>query len=103
MTNNKFTCHNNCDYENRITFEMVPINEIYATPIVKFVPNQRCCPKCFQLSAYDDKCQMHTCDDCDYTFCFICLRNQKACMDDESHCLPVRQQDYTIFPKTTDV
>jgi hypothetical protein len=24
-------------------------------------------------------------------------------LNDESHCLPVRLQEYTMFPKTTDV
>lgn len=103
MTNDKFTCHNNCDYENRITFEMIPINSDYATDTIKYVPSKRCCSKCFQTNDYDNRCKIHTCDDCNYTFCFICLRNNYVCLNDESHCLPVRLQEYTMFPKTTDV
>jgi hypothetical protein len=55
----KFTCHNNCFYETCITFELVPF--YYKTFLI---PDRRCCPKCFNLGAYGDKCKFHTCQFC---------------------------------------
>ncbi|CAF0873101.1 unnamed protein product [Adineta steineri] len=83
-------------------FEMVNIHPSYATGPVKSLPNRRCCPKCFQVGAYGNKCQMHTCLNCNTIFCFICLREPAVCTSDIQHCMPVRIQDYSIFPKSTD-
>ena len=102
MINDKYTCHDNCDYENRISFEMIDINPYFATPTVKSLPNRRCCPECFGVGAYGNKCQNHTCLNCNSVFCFICLRDPATCSSDREHCMPVRIQNYSIFPKSTD-
>jgi hypothetical protein len=77
MTNRKYYCSDSCDYKTRISFELVALAY---NPNIK-VPNRRCCPSCFTLGSYDEKCKYHQCRNarCKKSFCFICLKSEDEC------------------------
>ena len=111
----QFTCKNQCTYEKAVTFSLTPFkygakdeNDQYLLQI----PNQRCCPQCLTLHAYDGMCKYHTCDTCNepFTFCFFCLKSKADCMKDNHpglregeasslKCTEPQIQDYSIFPR----
>lgn len=97
--NDLYTCHVNCDYETRITYECVPLQ---FNKEIK-IPNRRFCPKCFTPGAYGSKCKYHTCDICSYSYCFICLNEQNECQQKYSsnyrhQCTEIKKQTYADFP-----
>ncbi|CAF1209069.1 unnamed protein product [Didymodactylos carnosus] len=99
----KFTCHSNCDYETRITYELVLLQYNNAVQ----VPSRRCCPQCLNLGAYDEKCKYHCCTICKHVFCFICLEPEEECKRKYNSsyrlkCTDIKEQDYSIFPKIND-
>jgi hypothetical protein len=97
--NDRYTCHVNCDYETRLSFELVPL-EVNKSVMV---PNRRFCPFCFTPGAYGNKCKYHTCDVCSRSFCFICLNEQEECQTKygsnyQHECTKVKIQRYSDFP-----
>ncbi|KAK3821674.1 MAG: hypothetical protein J3Q66DRAFT_333984 [Benniella sp.] len=101
MQNNQHTCSKACVYETKLTFETIPF---HYTADMK-IPNQRTCPKCFNLGLYDNKCKYHTCTSCKYTFCFLCLEEKAECMRKHrsaysANCVPAPVvQTYDMFPR----
>lgn len=106
MRNDKFTCHSNCDYETRITYDLVPTH--FNANLM--VPNRRCCPKCFHTGAFGDRCKYHVCYSCGYNFCFICLEEENTCKRKYANvetkndfyrrsCRDIVKQTYSIFPR----
>ncbi|KAF9173151.1 hypothetical protein BGX21_010058 [Mortierella sp. AD011] len=100
MTNQKNTCGYGCIYETMISFQLI---DFHYNSDVK-IPSQRTCPKCFNFGAYDRKCKYHTCTACKFTFCFLCLEEQKVCekkyessYDHVCVKAPIRQT-YAMFP-----
>ncbi|CAF4018623.1 unnamed protein product [Rotaria sp. Silwood1] len=97
--NDRYTCHANCDYKNKLNYDLVP----YAQNRNTFIPNSRCCPKCFNVGAYDGKCKYHQCAICRPQFCFLCLAPKAECDKDGNsikiECGQVKRQDYTMFPR----
>ena len=97
----KYTClSGNCDYETRLSFELVNFAYNSHFPI----PNRRCCPKCFNQGAYGGRCKYHTCFICSYEFCFFCLNTKTDCMrtynSTYSHqCIEPVRQTYEMFPR----
>ncbi|CAF1302212.1 unnamed protein product [Adineta ricciae] len=106
MDNVKYTCHNNCDYETKITYELLPCLEF--DPNLK-IPSRRTCPKCFYTGAFGGRCKYHNCYSCGYTFCFICLESKDECQqkfnktrNQEFHkvqCREIKEQTYDMFPR----
>jgi hypothetical protein len=108
MTNAQYTCRNNCEYENKITYELVPYT--YGNrPGITQIPNRRHCPNreclelCARVNGYGGGCSIHTCESCGQDFCFICLRPGSKCTADINNCKCVKPQVYTDFPKSTDI
>jgi hypothetical protein len=97
MQNDKYTCHNNCDYEIRISYELVP--SIYNKNML--IPNRRCCPKCVSCMAYDRSIYTK-CDRCGYEYCFVCLQSTSDCYKSGGtwlNCTPIKKQDYSMFSR----
>ena len=99
MQNAQYTCHNNCVYENAITFDMVQLG-LRCDSSWTEVPNRRTCPKCRTLGSYGNACQMHTCHQCKHQFCFICLRDESVCNYGKDKKCTLASQSYGIFPKS---
>ena len=103
MENRRYTCTDDCEYQRRLEFELVPLN--LAPEIM--VPDRRCCPNCFIVGGYGNACKYHGCPYCRYQFCFICLETHDDCKKKYgSHaygpCADVKKQDYSIFPRIHD-
>ena len=103
MRNERYSCRMNCDWEVKITFQLVTLESNREMQ----VPSRRCCPKCFECGSYDQKCKYHTCG-CKHTFCFICLKPQEECQSlygsaFNRPCATVAQQSYTMFPRLCGV
>jgi hypothetical protein len=106
MANVQYTCHNNCDYETKITYELVPCLEFDPNLMI---PSRRTCPKCFYAGAFGGRCKYHDCYSCGYSFCFICLESKEECQrkynktrNQEFHkvpCRDIKQQTYSMFPR----
>jgi hypothetical protein len=106
MANVEYTCRNNCDYETKITYELLPCLEF--DPNLK-IPSRRTCPKCFYTGAFGGRCKYHDCYSCGYSFCFICLESKDECQqkynktrNQEFHkvqCREIKQQTYFMFPR----
>ncbi|CAF2070578.1 unnamed protein product [Rotaria magnacalcarata] len=106
MTNIEYTCRNNCDYETKITYELLPCVEFDPDLMI---PSRRTCPKCFYTGAFGGRCKYHDCYCCGYSFCFICLESKDECQrkfnktrNQEFHkvqCRDIKQQTYSIFPR----
>lgn len=99
MRNEKYTCKVNCFWETKITYNMVD----FAYNKNMKIPSRRCCPKCLECGAYDQKCKYHTCK-CGHHFCFICLNLKADCeriykSSYNKTCGNVAQQTFTIFPR----
>ncbi|CAF1318393.1 unnamed protein product [Didymodactylos carnosus] len=103
MKNMLYTCKNNCDYEAKITYELVPMKD--SNPPMQ-IPNRRCCPKCFNTGAYGGVCKYHKCTSCGYDFCFICLESKEDCnkkfAKPYGSCQGLKEAGYNIFPKIND-
>jgi hypothetical protein len=106
MKNRQYTCTNNCEYETKITYELVPMCEKYNANLL--IPNRRCCPRCFRLGGYGGQCKHHMCTVCEYTFCFICFESEADCRrlypttryDPYAvRCTETKQVGYEIFPR----
>lgn len=100
MVDTKNTCGKECVYETMLSFELIPFH--YDQTMM--IPNRRTCPKCFNFGDYDRKCKYHSCIECKYTFCFLCLEEESECKrkykSSYSHrCIqePVLQT-YSMFP-----
>ncbi|KAF9342816.1 hypothetical protein BGX26_006800 [Mortierella sp. AD094] len=100
MANQKNTCGDGCVYETMIGFQLI---DFHYNSEVK-IPSQRTCPKCFNFGSYDNKCKYHTCAACKFTFCFLCLEEEKVCQEKykssyDRACVktPIRQT-YSMFP-----
>jgi hypothetical protein len=106
MQNVQYTCHNNCDYETKITYELLPCLEFDRNLMI---PSRRSCPKCFYTGAFGGRCKYHDCFSCGYSFCFICLESKEECQkkynktrNQEFHkvqCRDIKQQTYSMFPQ----
>lgn len=106
MRNAQYTCGYNCDYETKITFELVPCLEFDPRLMI---PNRRCCPKCYYLGAFGEQCKYHKCFACGYRFCFLCLKSEEECKQkysqnrlDSAHrteCEKPKAQKYSMFPR----
>jgi hypothetical protein len=106
MQNQQYTCKVNCDYETKITYELVHMCEEFNPSLL--LPDRRCCPKCFSLGAYGGGCKFHTCTTCKYTFCFICLRSERDCRQHfqttrpdpyAQKCDEIKEITYETFPR----
>lgn len=100
MKNAQYTCHNNCYYETKLSFELFPCH--YNKSLM--VPNRRCCPRCLTLGAFGGHCKYHCCPTCRYKFCFTCLESDEDCQrkyksNYRSLCTSPKSQDYSIFPR----
>ncbi|CAF0955907.1 unnamed protein product [Didymodactylos carnosus] len=98
MKNDQYTCHSNCDYEVKKSYELVPLK---SNPHV-LIPNRRCCPRCYMPGAYDEKCKYHTCVTCLYSFCFICLEEEELCKTKyqsnyQHKCTDLKEQHFKDF------
>lgn len=107
MRNDQYTCHYNCDYETKITYDLTPCTEFDKNLMI---PNRRCCPKCFYVGAFGERCKYHTCFACGYHFCFLCLNEHDEChrkyatSDNKNgfyriQCTPPQKQNYSMFPR----
>ena len=106
MSNIEYTCRNNCDYETKVTYELLPCLEF--DPSLK-IPSRRTCPKCFYTGAFGGRCKYHDCYSCGYAFCFICLESKDDCQkkynrtrNQEFHkvqCRQIKEQTYSMFPR----
>ena len=106
MSNVEYTCRNNCDYETKVTYELLPCLEFDPNLMI---PSRRTCPKCFYTGAFGGRCKYHDCYSCGYSFCFICLESKDRCQqkynitrNQEFHkvqCREIKQQTYSIFPR----
>jgi hypothetical protein len=106
MSNVEYTCHNNCDYETKITYELLPCLEFDPNLMI---PSRRTCPKCFYTGAFGGRCKYHDCYSCGYSFCFICLESKDECQrkynktrNQDFHkvqCREIKQQTYSMFPR----
>ncbi|KAK3821670.1 MAG: hypothetical protein J3Q66DRAFT_155125 [Benniella sp.] len=101
MTNKQNSCGKDCVYETKLAFELVTF---HYRPDMK-IPDQRTCPRCFNLGLYDEKCKYHTCSLCKFTFCFLCLEEESECVkkytstyDHACVSSPV-VQTYDMFPR----
>lgn len=103
MMNKKYTCENiDCEYQRRLIYELVPLGGSDRA----MIPNRRCCPKCFNVGGYGEKCQYHCCPHCKHRFCFICLRPEDECKigfrsANPSKC-ELAEQNYLMFPRVCD-
>ncbi|CAF0891579.1 unnamed protein product [Adineta ricciae] len=98
--NDRYTCHVSCDYETKLSYELIPLQ--YNKNV--HVPNRRFCPSCFTLGSYDEKCKYHTCSTCQHSFCFICLEEEDTCKTKynsnyQHQCTDVKKQTYENFPR----
>ena len=106
MKNIEYTCRNNCDYETKITYELLPCLEFDPNLMI---PSRRTCPKCFFTGAFGGRCKYHDCYCCGFSFCFICLESKEECQqkynkthNQEFHkaqCHEIKQQTYSMFPR----
>ena len=101
MRNEKYTCKVNCVLETKITYDLIEFDYNREMKI----PSRRCCPKCFECRAYDQKCKYLTCK-CGHQFCFICLNSREDCTrfyqsSFNKPCSGIAQQFYTMFPRLT--
>ncbi|CAF3361874.1 unnamed protein product [Rotaria socialis] len=97
--NDLYTCHVNCDYETRLSYELVPLQSNLSV----MVPNRRFCPFCFTFGSYDDKCKYHMCPSCSRSFCFICLEEETLCKSKygsnyQHKCTDFKKQHFDDFP-----
>jgi hypothetical protein len=97
--NDLYTCHLNCDYETKLTYELVPLQ---SNPSL-MIPNRRFCPFCFTFGGYDEKCKYHTCISCARSFCFICLEEEDTCKNKygsnyRHKCTDFKKQHFSDFP-----
>ena len=97
--NDRYTCHVNCDYETKLTYELVPLQVNRSI----MIPNRRFCPFCYTSGAYASKCKYHTCDSCRRAFCFICLKEEEICKVEyqsnyQHQCTDTKIQKYSDFP-----
>lgn len=74
--NAEYSCHNECFYEEHAASGLQLVSWSGASDTSKKIPPSRFCPKCISITQYAKKCKNHTCSECKYTFCFICLRPQ---------------------------
>ncbi|KAF9107129.1 hypothetical protein BGX27_008865 [Mortierella sp. AM989] len=101
MRNRKNTCGRECVYETMLSFQLI---DFHYDKVLK-IPSQRTCPKCFNFGGYDNKCKYHTCTECKFTFCFLCLEDQVVCQEKYKSkyyhaCVPTPiPQDYSMFPR----
>ncbi|CAF0955888.1 unnamed protein product [Didymodactylos carnosus] len=101
MNDVQYTCEDvDCTYERKLAYELVPLVN---NPNV-LIPNRRCCPKCFRIGAFDNRCKYHCCPNCSHEFCFICLLTKDQCesifkSDCYSQCTSIETQHYSMFPK----
>ena len=107
MINAQYTCHNNCYYENKITYELVPYTcgnrpGITQIPDRRHCPNHECLELCARVNDFGGNCSMHTCASCNHQFCFICFRSPSECYAKPDICTSIKQQIYEDFPKSTD-
>jgi hypothetical protein len=94
--NEKYTCGVNCDYDVKLSYDLVPYH--YSTEFC--IPNNRVCPKCYNVGGYDGKCKFHTCAVCSHEFCFFCLKPENLCSskDLNTQCAKVKRQEFAVFP-----
>ncbi|CAF1080867.1 unnamed protein product [Adineta ricciae] len=100
MKDLRYTCTNECQYERRIEYELVPL--LNAPEIM--VPDRRCCPNCFLAGGYGTACKYHSCPYCRHQFCFMCLETEADCKTKHKSgpyraCTAVKKQDFSIFPR----
>ncbi|KAK3809173.1 MAG: hypothetical protein J3Q66DRAFT_353143 [Benniella sp.] len=101
MNNCQNSCSQDCVYETKLFFDLVPFH--YRSDMK--IPSQRTCPRCFNLGLYDKKCKYHTCTSCKFTFCFLCTEGQSECQKKfkssyDHACVPSPvAQTYQMFPR----
>lgn len=103
MVNKLYTCENtDCEYQRRLNYELVPLEGSGKT----MIPNRRCCPKCFNVGGYGEKCKYHCCPHCKHKFCFICLKPEQECQPSfqrmNSEQCTLANQNYSMFPRVCD-
>lgn len=75
MKSQPYMCSQYCSFVSYCTFELV--NFAYDSSLT--IPNRRFCPNCGALGVYDRKCKWHKCRQCNYEFCFYCLKKKSKC------------------------
>ena len=97
--NAQYTCGVNCDYEVKLTYDLLP----YVRNRTINIPNSRVCPRCFNVGGYDGKCKYHQCTVCKHIFCFLCLASKEQCFKGPSsyneQCTEAKPQLFTMFPR----
>lgn len=107
MVNTMYTCTDvDCEYQRRLVFDLVPLEGTNDDNII-MIPDRRCCPKCFIVGGYGEKCKYHCCPHCKHKFCFICLETENDCKmkyhSSHSHqCTSVKKQTYSMFPRINE-
>lgn len=96
-----YTCTDECEYERRIQYNLVPLSS--SSPVI-MVPDRRCCPNCFVTGGYAKACKYHSCPYCRYQFCFICLETDADCKKKYKSgpyiaCTDVKKQNYSMFSR----
>ncbi|CAF1325259.1 unnamed protein product [Didymodactylos carnosus] len=100
MKNQLYTCTQNCLYETKLLYKLVPLSMNLEVQ----VSNRRCCPKCYYTGDYEvGKCKYHSCK-CGHQFCFICLETEEDCKTKYKSaynrpCAAIKKQEYTHFPR----
>ena len=103
MKNQMYTCTDDCEYERRLQYDLVPLFRVAKI----LIPDRRCCPNCFIVGGYGNACKYHSCPYCRYQFCFICLETDVDCKEKHHSsafepCTNVKKQDYSMFPRIQD-